>query len=266
MLETHSAWVQQDDNLLCSTENTYSTQNSLCESPGCITETSKYTATSFPNGQLQRSLNCQDQVAEKRQSNSLENKGSHSTNSRWKTLCLKQSAFQQVLSASSRLPTDTCSRSLPMPVVSHNIEVVSHNIDHNLFVDASNIPCYMLDANVLTKVTQDFSSWKDVQELIDTGIPCQNQDSDIKNGKCHSEKRRRRKKTPVEVKDEKYWERRKKNNLAAKRSRDAKRDKESTKQKRAMLLQIENTQLQLELSWLREQNKNFKQILGVFSP
>ena len=153
-----------------------------------------------------------------------------------------------------------------MPVVSHNIEVVSHNIDHNLFVDASNIPSYMLDANVLTNVTQDFSSWKDVQELIDTGIPCQNQDSDIKNGKCHSEKRRRRKKTPVEVKDEKYWERRKKNNLAAKRSRDAKRDKESTKQKRAMLLQIENTQLQLELSWLREQNKNFKQILGVFSP
>ncbi|XP_051969105.1 TEF transcription factor, PAR bZIP family member a isoform X1 [Xyrauchen texanus] len=57
---------------------------------------------------------------------------------------------------------------------------------------------------------------------------------------------------PEEQKDEKYWQRRNKNNVAAKRSRDARRLKENQITVRAAFLERENTALRLEVAELRK--------------
>ncbi|XP_029540859.1 thyrotroph embryonic factor-like isoform X2 [Oncorhynchus nerka] len=64
---------------------------------------------------------------------------------------------------------------------------------------------------------------------------------------------------PEDSKDEKYWQRRKKNNVAAKRSRDARRLKENQITVRAAFLERENTALRQEVGELRNdfaRNKN----------
>ena len=67
---------------------------------------------------------------------------------------------------------------------------------------------------------------------------------------------RKRKKQMVmeECKDDKYWERRRKNNMAAKRSRDARRAKENQIAIRASFLERENKALAQELSKARADN------------
>ena len=55
-------------------------------------------------------------------------------------------------------------------------------------------------------------------------------------------------------KDSAYWERRRKNNEAAKRSRDARRAKEQEIALRAQFLEQENIQLKLEVAHLRAEN------------
>ena len=50
-----------------------------------------------------------------------------------------------------------------------------------------------------------------------------------------------------EQKDDKYWSRRKKNNVAAKRSRDARRIKENQIAMRAAFLEKENKDLHIEV-------------------
>jgi len=63
---------------------------------------------------------------------------------------------------------------------------------------------------------------------------------------------------PEEQKDNKYWSRRQKNNVAAKRSRDARRIKENQIALRASYLEKENNQLKLELEKMRMENKELK--------
>lgn len=63
---------------------------------------------------------------------------------------------------------------------------------------------------------------------------------------------------PDEMKDEKYWCRRKKNNVAAKRSRDARRIKENQIALRAAFLEQENTQLKTENQKLKAEMKEMK--------
>nr|XP_027238414.1 transcription factor VBP-like [Penaeus vannamei] len=60
-------------------------------------------------------------------------------------------------------------------------------------------------------------------------------------------KKSRKQFVPSELKDDKYWARRRKNNLAAKRSRDARRLKENQIAMRANFLEKENVALRLEL-------------------
>lgn len=54
-----------------------------------------------------------------------------------------------------------------------------------------------------------------------------------------------------DAKDQAYWERRRKNNEAAKKSRDARRAKEDEIAIRAAFLERENLQLRLELASLK---------------
>ncbi|CAH0730196.1 unnamed protein product, partial [Brenthis ino] len=72
---------------------------------------------------------------------------------------------------------------------------------------------------------------------------------------CDSEARRRGEKRPIpaELKDEKYFERRRRNNQAAKKSRDARRMREDQIAWRACLLEQENASLRAHVTALRQE-------------
>ncbi|XP_018571961.1 thyrotroph embryonic factor isoform X3 [Anoplophora glabripennis] len=67
-------------------------------------------------------------------------------------------------------------------------------------------------------------------------------------------KKSRKQFVPDDLKDDKYWARRRKNNLAAKRSRDARRMKENQIALRAGYLEKENVGLRQELERLKKEN------------
>ncbi|XP_067830754.1 thyrotroph embryonic factor-like isoform X2 [Heptranchias perlo] len=69
---------------------------------------------------------------------------------------------------------------------------------------------------------------------------------------------------PDEQKDDRYWTRRKKNNVAAKRSRDARRLKENQITVRASFLEKENTALRLEVAELRKEVGRYKNIISKY--
>ncbi|XP_049614672.1 hepatic leukemia factor isoform X4 [Syngnathus scovelli] len=69
---------------------------------------------------------------------------------------------------------------------------------------------------------------------------------------------------PEDLKDEKYWARRRKNNMAAKRSRDARRLKENQIAIRAGFLEKENLALRQEVGELRKELGRTKNILAKY--
>ncbi|XP_067663154.1 thyrotroph embryonic factor-like isoform X2 [Haliotis asinina] len=69
---------------------------------------------------------------------------------------------------------------------------------------------------------------------------------------------------PDDSKDDKYWCRRKKNNVAAKRSRDARRIKENQIAMRAAFLEKENSVLRTELEKMRKENSQLKHSLAKY--
>ena len=73
--------------------------------------------------------------------------------------------------------------------------------------------------------------------------------------------RRRPRSLPDEQKDDMYWERRRKNNEAAKRSRDARRAKEDQIAIRAALLEQENLKLRVEVAALKTETAKLRCML-----
>ncbi|KAK1785667.1 hypothetical protein P4O66_019009 [Electrophorus voltai] len=69
---------------------------------------------------------------------------------------------------------------------------------------------------------------------------------------------------PDDMKDDKYWARRRKNNVAAKRSRDARRLKENQIAIRASFLEKENAALRLEVADLRKELGRCKNVLAKY--
>lgn len=69
---------------------------------------------------------------------------------------------------------------------------------------------------------------------------------------------------PDDMKNEKYWARRRKNNMAAKRSRDARRLKENQIAIRAGFLEKENAALRLEVADLRRELGRCKNVLTKY--
>jgi len=76
--------------------------------------------------------------------------------------------------------------------------------------------------------------------------------------------RRSKKPVPDEKKDETYWKRRHKNNMAAKRSREARRMKETDLSKRASVLEMEHDQLKNELDVARQENEELRLRLSKY--
>jgi hypothetical protein len=60
-------------------------------------------------------------------------------------------------------------------------------------------------------------------------------------------------------KTEQYWDRRKKNNVSAKKSRDARRQREALMNQRSAMLETENLRLRAELATFRDENSRLKQ-------
>ncbi|XP_057717217.1 hepatic leukemia factor-like [Corythoichthys intestinalis] len=69
---------------------------------------------------------------------------------------------------------------------------------------------------------------------------------------------------PDDLKDDKYWARRRKNNVAAKRSRDARRLKENQIAIRAGFLEKENAALRLEVADLRKELGRCKNVVAKY--
>ncbi|KAG8182252.1 hypothetical protein JTE90_024185 [Oedothorax gibbosus] len=66
---------------------------------------------------------------------------------------------------------------------------------------------------------------------------------------------------PDEQKDDKYFERRKRNNAAAKKSRDARKQREDEIALRACFLEKENAVLRAQVAALREEGASLRQML-----
>ncbi|CAG5129743.1 unnamed protein product [Candidula unifasciata] len=77
----------------------------------------------------------------------------------------------------------------------------------------------------------------------------------------HSNSRKRPRSLPDDQKDAAYWERRRKNNDAAKRSRDARRAKEDEIAIRAALLEQENIKLRVEVAALKTETARLRCLL-----
>ncbi|KAL6102440.1 hlf [Pungitius sinensis] len=69
---------------------------------------------------------------------------------------------------------------------------------------------------------------------------------------------------PEDLKDDRYWARRRKNNVAAKRSRDARRLKENQIAIRASFLEKENGALRLEVAEVRKELGRCKNIVAKY--
>ncbi|XP_035439236.1 hepatic leukemia factor isoform X17 [Spodoptera frugiperda] len=70
---------------------------------------------------------------------------------------------------------------------------------------------------------------------------------------------------PDDLKDDKYWARRRKNNMAAKRSRDARRMKENQIAMRAGYLEKENMGLRQEVELLKKENHILREKLSKYA-
>merc|ERR1712045_543289 len=77
-------------------------------------------------------------------------------------------------------------------------------------------------------------------------------------------RRRSKKPVPDEKKDETYWRRRLKNNMAAKRSREARRMKEGELSKKAAMLELQHEALKTALEHARKVNEELRQRLGKY--
>lgn len=76
--------------------------------------------------------------------------------------------------------------------------------------------------------------------------------------------RRSKQPVPDSNKDEKYWRRRQKNNLAAKRSREARKQKESQTTERAAFLEEQHDLLQKTVDDVRKQNEELRLRLSKY--
>lgn len=103
------------------------------------------------------------------------------------------------------------------------------------------------------------SSTSPVSEVSD-----EDASTSIQGSRGKDNRRRSKKPVPDEKKDEIYWRRRHKNNLAAKRSREARRQKETDLTKKATILEMEHEKLKSELDDALKQNSELRMRLSKY--
>lgn len=95
----------------------------------------------------------------------------------------------------------------------------------------------------------------------DVGLMPSSANSGRRSADGHQSMRKRGRPLPEDLKDEAYWERRRKNNEAAKRSRDARRAKEDEIAIRAAFLEQENLKLRCEIAQLKTETAKLRCLL-----
>ncbi|XP_051168765.1 hepatic leukemia factor [Leptopilina boulardi] len=113
------------------------------------------------------------------------------------------------------------------------------------------IPPFMQSVNIPQPCVNSTSDALMNRHLISTGV------TSFQQRKPRSEK----KAIPDEQKDDKYFERRKRNNQAAKKSRDARKIREDHIALRATMLEHENAILRAQIVSLREETQSLRHIL-----
>ena len=91
-------------------------------------------------------------------------------------------------------------------------------------------------------------------------------DSGSTTSDASSTNKTQRKVSTDEVKDERYWHFRRQNNMAAKQSRNAHKAKMDQIAKQAIILEKKNKKLSEEISLIKSDTLNLKEILRQYEP
>jgi hypothetical protein len=97
--------------------------------------------------------------------------------------------------------------------------------------------------------------------LMRKSTSCSSDTESLNSSSTQQSCSKKRRPVPTENKDHAYWEKRKKNNESAKRSRDAKRTKEMSITFTCDYLQRENVSLKAELNLLRMENEKLRAMM-----
>lgn len=155
---------------------------------------------------------------------------------------------EQSLSRTSTSTTSSGSSSVPSSVTSMHLSGRNNGINSNILGSFPNGPPSSGSTPTPTGYTSDSSTSNSIiQQSNAPGLTAGG--------------RRRPRSLPDEQKDEAYWERRRKNNEAAKRSRDARRAKEDQIAIRAALLEQENLKLRVEVAALKTETAKLRCML-----
>lgn len=114
---------------------------------------------------------------------------------------------------------------------------------------------------ILTQTPEElYAKFRDNVTKSDDSTSPSSEDQQPSHNKASS-RRRAAKSLPDTMKDQAYWERRRKNNEAAKRSRDARRAKEDEIAIRAAFLEQENLKLRVEVAALKNETTKLRHML-----
>ena len=164
---------------------------------------------------------------------------------------LKLSQEQQLSRGTSTLTTTSPNNSsLPSSLSSMHLNNRNNGITNSIIGNIPNGP-------TSSQISQ-ISSAESGSSSTSLESPSHN---NLNQGPMTSSGRRRPRALPDEQKDDAYWERRRKNNEAAKRSRDARRAKEDEIAIRAALLEQENLKLRVEVAALKTETAKLRCML-----
>lgn len=170
--------------------------------------------------------------------------------------CLKISQEQSIARTSATISSSTTPSSLPTSISSISLPGRNNGFHNNIL---GNIPSRPTSSSRSSPPTSEFGSKSPTNGSIDAGKGNRGHSPSIPSLTAGG--RRRPRSLPDEQKDEAYWERRRKNNEAAKRSRDARRAKEDQIAIRAALLEQENLKLRVEVAALKTETAKLRCML-----
>ena len=145
--------------------------------------------------------------------------------------------------------------------ISSNTDTSSASLNSPSQFD-ENSPPVINQTNLAHLGNQEFNGYKNNQvETNSTGMMVRGKSEQSINDSDDQLPLKKRRPVPTEHKDQSYWEKRRKNNESAKRSRDMRRCKEEHISIRVVCLEQENLQLRTEIGLLRNDSEKLRAIL-----
>ncbi|XP_037941593.1 uncharacterized protein LOC119674521 [Teleopsis dalmanni] len=162
-----------------------------------------------------------------------------------KNTSLQSSEINVQISSLNQSPECRSGMHLPLPLTN------LHVLPHTYLKGNPNLPAFeYISGTNLPSIGSEFP----LLELSQVGML---------SAFIHRRPRGEKRPIPDEQKDEKYYERRKRNNEAAKKSRDARKIREDRIAFRAALLEQENSILRAQVVALRDELQALRQFIGT---